>query len=57
MTSRPRKSEIIIFVAALAALVAIWAINGYEDTWLYVILIIIAIPTSWFYFSKKNKDE
>ena len=57
MTPRSKKSLIAIFIATLVALVAIWAINGFEDTWSYVVLIIIAIPTSWFYFNKKNKGH
>ena len=56
MTSKSKKIEIAIFVIALVVLAAIWAINGYEDTWLYVTAIIIAIPTSWFYFNSKDKD-
>lgn len=51
-----KKLEISIFIVALMALVAIWAANGFEDTWLYAILIIIIIPISWFRLSKKNKD-
>ncbi len=57
MTSRSKKLEIAIFIAALMALAAVWAINGYDDTWLYATAIIIAIPTSWFYWGKKNKDR
>lgn len=56
MTSQSKKFEIGIFLAALAALIAVWAINDYEDTWLYVTAIIIAIPTSWFYWSKQSKN-
>ncbi len=57
MTSRLKKFEIAIVIAALVALVVVWAINGYDDTWLYVTAAVIAIPTSWFYLSKKGKDQ
>ncbi len=57
MTSKTKKLEIWIFIALLVVLAAVWAINGYEDTWLYVTAAIIAIPTSWYYFGKKNAGQ
>ncbi len=57
MTPKNKKIEITIFLAALMILIAVWAVNGYEDTWLYVTAIIIAIPVSWLYFGNKNKDQ
>lgn len=56
------KTSVTIIIIALVALtevalVAIWAMNGYEDTWFYVTAGIIAIPTSWFVFGKKNEDQ
>jgi xanthine/uracil permease len=56
MVRRSKKIELAIFILALVALVAVWAINGFEDTWLYAILILIAIPVSWFNFKKKAED-
>ena len=60
MTSRSQKLVLAILVAALAALVVIWAINGFDDTWLYAVnavIIIIAIPISWLSFGKKDKNQ
>ncbi|MES2470849.1 MAG: hypothetical protein V4526_01285 [Patescibacteria group bacterium] len=57
MESRSKKFEIAIVIAALIILVAVWAINGFEDTWMYLTAFIIFIPASWFFFSKKNKDQ
>lgn len=49
-----KKTEIVIVVAALAVLGGVWALNGYEDTWLYIAAGVIAIPASWFFFGKKK---
>lgn len=53
---RSKKIEMAIFVVALVALVAIWAMNGFDDTWLYAVLIAVIIPTAWFRLRKKSKD-
>lgn len=57
MKSQTEKLGIALVILALVALVVIWAINGYEDTWLYASAMLIAIPTSWIHFCKKNKDK
>lgn len=57
MQSRSKKLKIAITIVALLVLIAVWAINGYEDTWLYATAGIIAIPASWFYFGNKNKNQ
>ncbi len=44
-----------IFFVVLVILGVVWAINGYNDTWLYVTAAIIAIPGSWYYSAKKNR--
>ena len=31
--------------------------NGYEDTWFYVTLLLLTIPTSWIHFIKKDTDR
>ena len=49
-----KKIQIIVFIIALIVLTTVWAINGYDDTWLYVTAAIIAIPVSWYSFSQKN---
>ena len=54
--SRTRKIEIAIIAAALMVLAGVWAINGYDDTWLYLTAAIIIVPSSWFYFGRK-KDQ
>lgn len=54
MDSASQKFEIGIFLGVLVILAVVWAVNGYEDTWLYVIAAIIAIPAHWFYFRKKS---
>ena len=56
MKSRFKKLEIGIFIVAIFIICAVWAVNGYQDTWLYVIAAIIAMPTSWYFFGKKEKD-
>ena len=57
MKSQFNKSEVAIVVVTLLILAAVWAINGFEDTWLYVIAGIIVIPASWFLFGKKDNDR
>lgn len=57
MTPRSIKLEIGIFLAVLIALAAVWAINGYTDTWLYVTAAIIAIPVTWYSFGKKSDGQ
>ncbi len=52
-----RKFEIAIIIVAGLVLLGVWALNGYDDTWLYITAAIIAIPTSLFYVSKKDKDR
>lgn len=42
--TKMKKIEIALFIATLAILFAVWSINGYDDTWLYVTAAIIAIP-------------
>lgn len=56
MTPKNKKIEIAIYAIALIAIIAIWAVNGYEDTWLYVSAVLIMFPASWIYFNK-NKDR
>lgn len=53
MRSGSKKLELGIVIAALVILIVIWAMNGYEDTWMYLAAIIVAIPASWFFFGKK----
>jgi len=54
--SLSKKFEIGIFVSALVVLGIVWAVNGYEDTWLYATAAVIAIPISWYSFSKSDKS-
>ncbi len=61
MISRVKKIQIAVFVTTLVVLAAIWALNGYELTWLYVCLIPVIVPNPWWVelinaFSKKRKD-
>jgi hypothetical protein len=53
MISRVQHVVIVIVILVEIALIAIWAINGYKDTWYYATAMIIAIPTSWISFSKR----
>ena len=57
VTSRSERLEIAIFVLALVAVVASWAINGFEGDWLYLYagLATMVIPISWF-LRKKAKS-
>ncbi len=55
MSSPSKKIEIGIVLATAAVIIAVWAVNGYEDTWLYATALIIAVPASWFLFGK-NKN-
>ncbi len=55
MTSKFKKIEIAIVAVTLVVLTAVWAFNGYEDTWLYVSAAVIAIPASWFFFGTKDR--
>jgi len=57
MPPTTKKLEAAIVIGALIVLTGIWAINGYEDTWLYVAAGVIAIPASWFFFGKRDKDQ
>ena len=58
MTPQTKKTGIALLILAQIALIAIWAINGYEDTWFYIMLIFITIPISGLpFFEKKNKDK
>jgi len=54
---KARIFEIGLFLAVFIFLVVVWAINGYDDTWLYVTAGIIAIPSSWFLLGRKDKDK
>jgi hypothetical protein len=55
-TSTKQREKVIVLVAILI-LVAVWAINGYDDTWLYVTAILITAPLSWYYIEKNDKKE
>ncbi|MES2930758.1 MAG: hypothetical protein V4665_03160 [Patescibacteria group bacterium] len=57
MASKTRKISIALLILAEIALVVIWAVNGYEDTWFYAMLMLITISTSWTNFSTKSKDK
>lgn len=57
MVPTSRKFEIALFIIVLAMLAFVWALNGYDDTWLYIMAAIIAIPISWYSLGKKNKGE
>jgi len=56
MGSRDKNIEIALLVLANTALVGIWAINGYDETWLYVTAMLITIPTSWLRFGRNRSD-
>ncbi len=58
MTSRSERLQIAIFAVALVAVVASWAINGFESDWLYLYAVLAAlfIPISMF-LRKKSKDQ
>lgn len=56
MRSRFKRLETAIFVVVILIISAVWAMNGYQDTWLYLAAAVIAIPTSWFFFGKKDND-
>ena len=53
--TKSRKVEVALFVFTLLVLVAIWAANGYEHTWLYVSALVVAIPVGWYTFGSKDK--
>lgn len=57
MQLRMKKIQIIVFIATLAILTVVWSVNGYDDTWLYVMAAFIAVPTSWFFLGKGNKGQ
>jgi hypothetical protein len=54
MTPQPKKAEILIIIATIAVLGAVWALNGYEDTWLYVTAAVIALPVTSLAFGMNN---
>ena len=54
--SQMKKISIGLLLLADAALIAIWAMNGYEDTWFYATLILITIPISLMQFRKKDRN-
>lgn len=58
VTSRSERLEVAIFVSALVAVVASWAVNGFEGDWLYLyaVLATLVIPVSWF-LRKKAKGS
>jgi hypothetical protein len=37
-----------IVIAVFLVLVVVWAVNGYDDTWLYIAAAVVAIPASYF---------
>lgn len=53
MNPSVKKLVATFLILANIALVIIWAINGYEDTWFYVSLLLISFVSSWTYFAKK----
>lgn len=55
MTPSSKRLEIAIVIAVIIILGVIWAMNGYEDTWLYITAMVIAVPASWFAFGKSNR--
>lgn len=55
MKERVRVIGIALLVLSNLGLVAIWAMNGYENTWFYIMLLLLTIPTSWIHFIKKTK--
>ena len=57
MTSKTTKIQIALFITVLVVITGIWAFNGYEDTWFYATVVIIAIPVSWFSFGRKGADR
>ncbi|MES3004864.1 MAG: hypothetical protein V4690_01975 [Patescibacteria group bacterium] len=54
MPSKTRKIGIALLILTQVALIVIWAINGYEETWFYVTLMLVSISTSWVHFAKKK---
>ncbi len=55
MSSKIRLIGIVLLIATQIALVTIWAINGYDDTWLYASAMVISLSSLWALFSKDNK--
>ncbi len=55
MKARTRAIGIALLVLSNLALVGIWAVNGYENTLFYIMLLLLSIPTSWIHFIKKDK--
>ncbi len=39
--------KIVIVLGTFIVLTLVWAINGYDDTWLYITAAIIAIPAAY----------
>lgn len=54
MSPRNRKIGITLLILTQILLVVIWAVNGYEETWFYVTLILITIAAAWEPFIKKK---
>ena len=52
-----RAIGIALLIISNLALIYIWAINGYENTFFYVVLLLLTIPTSWVHFLKKDKSQ
>lgn len=44
-----------LLAASNLALVAIWAANGYEETWFYATLILMTVPTGWIHFIGRGR--
>lgn len=52
-----KKIQIAVFILTLVLLASVWEINGRDDTWLYVMAAIIAVPTSWFFLGEGSKSK
>lgn len=54
MKRKVKVISIALLVLSNLGLVAIWAMNGYENTWFYIVLLLLTIPTSWVHVIKKD---
>jgi hypothetical protein len=47
MTTSSKIFKSGIVLAAFVVLVVVWAVNGYDDTWLYITAAIITLPAAF----------
>lgn len=52
MTSQYKIIKSGIVLVVFAVLVVVWAVNGYDDTWLYIAAAAVALPAAFLLQSK-----